>query len=180
MKPFPLSHKSANESLQDSEFGKLSMMGRWLWPLTSCCVHSRVSWWFLELAQQSCSPSWGFDPVVLEMGVSGTLDLSPPGSSSSNILFMSFPAFVFSSKTTTRQGEMSTFSHIYWCIQYQVHKCKYLESMTKSTRNYRESNTNRNKVDMLVPFSYHTCKSAQHGHPIQEKYCVFILDLFLI
>lgn len=53
-----------------------------------------------------------------------------------------------------------TFSNIYFCIRYQVHKCKYSESIIKSIRNYRECNTNCNKFNMLELSSYHTCKSA--------------------
>lgn len=76
----------------------------------------------------------------------------------------SLTTLAFSSKTTRREGEVFTFSNIYLCIQYQVQKCKYPESIIKSIRNYRESNTNRNKVNMLVLLSYHTCKSARQSH----------------
>lgn len=53
--------------------------------------------------------------------------------------------------------------------------------MIKSIRNYRESNTNCNKVNMLAPFSYHTCKSAQPSHTIKVL-CIhfgFILNLII-
>lgn len=72
-----------------------------------------------------------------------------------------------------REGEVSTFSNIYLCIQYQVHKCKYPESIIKSIRNYRESNTNCNKVNMLVLFSYHTCKSARQSHTTKVLHVCF-------
>lgn len=84
----------------------------------------------------------------------------------------------FSSKNTRREGKVFTFSNIYLCIQYQVQKCKYPESIIKSIRNYRESNTNCNKVNMLVLFSsYHTCKSARQSHT--TKVPPFVLDLFI-
>lgn len=76
----------------------------------------------------------------------------------------SLTTFAFSSKSTKRKGEVFTFSNIYLCIQYQVQKCKYPESIIKSIRSYRESNTNCNKVNKLVLFSYHTCKSAPQSH----------------
>lgn len=59
-----------------------------------------------------------------------------------------------------REGGLFTFSNIYFCIRYQVHKCKYSESIIKSIRNYRECNTNCNKFNKLELSSCHTCKSA--------------------
>lgn len=48
--------------------------------------------------------------------------------------------------------------------------------MIESIRNYRGSNTNCNKVNMLAPLV--TIHVNQPRHPIGEKYCAFILDLF--
>lgn len=93
-----------------------------------------------------------------------------------------------------QEGELFTFSNIYFCIRYQVRKCKYSESITKSIRNYRECNTNCNKFNMLELSSYHTCKSAcqslttkvlgfvfiflSYTKPItiSTDYCLFVLE----
>lgn len=83
---------------------------------------------------------------------------------------LSLRNFAFSGHTTRREGEGFTFSNIYLCIQYQVHKCKYPESIIRSIRNYRESNTNCNKVNMLVLFTIHV---NQPVSPTQQKYCMF-------
>lgn len=92
---------------------------------------------------------------------------------------LSLRTFAISSKTRRREGEVFTFSNIYLCIQYQVHKCKYPESIIKSIRNYRESNTNFNKVNMLVLFSYHTCKSAHQSHTTKVLHvCFGFIHLF--
>lgn len=83
---------------------------------------------------------------------------------------LSLRNFAFSGHSTRREGEGFTFSNIYLCIQYQVHKCKYPESIIRSIRNYRESNTNCNKVNMLVLFTIHV---NQPVSPTQQKYCMF-------
>jgi len=85
---------------------------------------------------------------------------------------LSLRNFAFSGHPTRREGEGFTFSNIYLCIQYQVHKCKYPESIIRSIRNYRESNTNCNKVNMLVLFTIHVNQSVS---PTQQKYCMFFL-----
>lgn len=92
----------------------------------------------------------------------------------------SLTTFAFSSKNTRREGEVFTFSNIYLCIQYQVQKCKYPESIIKSIRNYRESNTNCNKVNMLVLFSYHTCKSARQSHTTKVPPFVLFIHLIIL
>lgn len=69
-----------------------------------------------------------------------------------------------------QEGELFTFSNIYFCIRYQVHKCKYSESIIKSIRNYRECNTNCNKFNKLELSSYHTLN--QPVNPLRQKYWV--------
>lgn len=78
-----------------------------------------------------------------------------------------------------QEGELFTFSNIYFCIRYQVHKCKYSESIIKSIRNYRECNTNCNKFNKLELSSYHTLN--QPVNPLRQKYWVlfsFFLELY--
>lgn len=77
-----------------------------------------------------------------------------------------------------QEGELFTFSNIYFCIRYQVHKCKYSESIIKSIRNYRECNTNRNKLNMLELSSYHTCKSACQSFTTKVLGFVFFFSFF--
>lgn len=77
-----------------------------------------------------------------------------------------------------REGGLFTFSNIYFCIRYQVHKCKYSESIIKSIRNYRECNTNCNKLNKLELSSCHTCKSACQS--LMTKVLGFVFLFFFL
>ena len=91
----------------------------------------------------------------------------------------SLTTIAFSGRAARREGEVFTLSNIYLLIRYQVHKCKYPESIIKSIRNYRESNKSCNKVTMLthatMQMNPEDIIPSEISQSEKDKYCMIPL-----